>query len=354
MAGGVAVLGALPAAIGAWPVAQSGIAADVLLGRIRHSDTVAYHGYAESEGSLALPVTRQFQNVGDLLGGTAQLRVWYRDALHWRVDAIDLTGETDVHRGPDGSWTWNYESNRATWTRQVGVSAPVRLPAAADMVPANLARRLLSQARPGEVSRLPAKRVAGRDAAGVRLVPHDAASTIAHVDVWADTSSGLPLRVDVYGKGESGAVVTTRFIDVSLRAPAQSVLTFSPPPTARVRFQDEPDIAAAIDQLGYPTPPARLAGLRRNGDLHSFGAVGVYGSGVTELAAVPLPDNVSYALRRQIYDTAVEAPAGLEVGVGPLNLLLTPPDFTGMSWLLTGTVTLDTLATASAQLTSGQ
>lgn len=335
-------------------MAQSSIPATVLLGRIQHSGTVAYSGYAESAGSLALPVTQQFRNVADLLGGTTQLRVWYRDALHWRVDAINPTGETDMHRIAGGSWTWDYESNRATWTRQVGASASVRLPAAADMVPADLARRLLSEARPGEVSRLPAKRVAGRDAPGLRLAPHDAASTISHVDVWADAATGLPLRLDVHGKGVSGSVVTTKFLDVSLHVPAQSVLTFSPPAGARVRLQNEPDIAAAIDQFGNTTPPEQLAGLHLNGDLPAFGAVGVYGSGVTELAAVPLPDDVAVALGEQIAGTAVTAPAGEEVGIGPLNLLLTPPDVVGTSWLLTGTVTLDTLAAASAELTSGK
>ncbi len=54
-----------------------------------------------------------------------------------------------------------------------------------------------------ELSRLPARRVAGRSAAGLRLVPADPASTIARVDVWADEASGLPLRVEVYGEDDT-------------------------------------------------------------------------------------------------------------------------------------------------------
>ena len=46
---------------------------------------------------------------------------------------------------------------------------------------------------------------AGHAAAGLRLVPENARSTIARVDIWADQSSGLPLAVKVYA-APAGAV----------------------------------------------------------------------------------------------------------------------------------------------------
>jgi hypothetical protein len=347
--GGVAVLSALPAAIGALPIHQSRIGADQLLSRIRGAANTPYEGYAESTGGLALPVTQQFRDVADLFGGTTQLRAWYRGPRDWRVDAITVAGESDVHASPAGTWTWDYESNRATWTS--GVRAPdARLPIAADLLPTSLARRLLSEAVAGQVHRLPAKRIAGRSAPGLRLIPHAPGSTIDHVDVWADERTGLALGVDVYGSGTT--VLSTRFLDFSTRLPSRSDTAFVPPATAQVLTLDAPDIAAEINQFGEITPPPSLAGLVRNPALPAFGAIGVYGSGVTELVAVPLPDEVAFSLYRQLEETATTGKYGLTLSVGPLSLLLTDANVSGGSWLLTGTVTPELLNRAAGKLAS--
>ena len=75
----------------------------------------------------------------------------------------------------------------------------------------------------------------------------------------------------------------------------------------------------------------------------------MYGVGVTEFAAAPLPDRLEDALSAQLKTAAVKTPAGLATSIGPLSLLLTPDRF-GVAWLLTGTVTPQTLAQAAAQL----
>jgi hypothetical protein len=345
--GGVAVLAALPAAIGALPIRQSHIGADQLLARIRGSANTPYQGYAESTGGLALPVTQQFSDVANMFGETTQLRAWYRGPRDWRIDAITVAGESDVHVGPAGTWTWDYESNRATWTG--GVRPPdARLPVAADLLPTDLARRLLSEAGAGQVHRLPAKRIAGRSAPGLRLIPHEPGSTIDRVDVWADERTGLPLRVDVHGSGAT--VLTARFLDFSTRLPSRSDTVFVPAPRARVQMLDAQDVAAEIDQFGGVTPPPSLAGLTRNPALPRFGSIGVYGSGVTELAAVPLPDGVAFSLYRQLENTAQTGKYGLTLSVGPLNLLLTSFNVSGGGWLLTGTVTPALLSRAASEL----
>jgi hypothetical protein len=222
---------------------------------------------------------------------------------------------------------------------------------AADLVPANLGRRLLSQADAGEVSRLPARRVAGRTASGLELRPAETASTIERVDVWAEPSSGVALRVDVFGKGDRNRALSTTCLDFSLATPAASDVAFLLPPGAAVRTDTQPDIAAAIDRLGRGSPPAQLAGMSRT-PLLAGGSVGVYGRGVTILAAVPLPARTLNSLRRQLLETpgVVSAAEGTSVAVGPLNLLLTTPDRDDISWLLTGTVTPAALRTAAAEL----
>lgn len=357
VAGVSAAFAALPAALAAIPAGHSDLSAATLLRMVQNSGSVAYSGYAESTGGLALPVTSQFTSVADLFGGQTQLRVWWRTTNEWRVDAIGFSGESDTHQDGNADWTWNYESDQATLVENV-TNGLVRLPASVDLLPTTLARRMLSEATPAQVQRLPDERIAGRDVPGLRLQPSDPGSTIDRVDVWVDPRSGAALRVDVHGAGTT--VVSTQFLDFSAATPPSSVLTFDPPAGAHLRTTADPDLLALIDRVARIRPPATLGGLARNPQLPAVGSVGVYGQGVTEFAATPLFGRTANSLRRQLNTTpgVVTTDAGQSLAVGPLTLVLTGPlssssdpdgDF-GTSWLLTGTVTPAELATAAAQL----
>jgi hypothetical protein len=358
---GLGLLLALPSLVRALPATGSPISAATLLSRIQHSGPVGYSGYAESTGGLALPVTSQFTALSDLFGGNTQLRVWWRSDRDWRVDSIGLAGETDTHTEDLGAWTWNYESNTATFTEQP-ITPEVRLPTDADLLPPQLARRLLSQATAAEARRLPSARVAGHSAAGLRIVPADPVSTIDHIDVWADPGTGLPLKVTAIGKGNNGTAISASFLDVQLSTPPAQRTAFSIPAGANLHTDTGQDLATTIDRLGGAAPPARLAGIARNGLLPTLGSIGVYGRGVTEFVAAPLPLRIGYSLHHQLAPAAntqtvprVQTdPDGdslqLTVSSGPLNLLLTPANFPGGPWLLVGTVSIDTLTKAAAEL----
>src|SRR5438094_963083 len=153
------------------------------------------------------------------------MRVWWRGTRDWRLDTITLAGETDVHTNRLGSWTWDYESNAASFFEPV-IDPEVRLPIAADLVPANLGRRLLSQATDREITRLPSRRIAGRSAPGIELRPADPLSTIDRVDVWAEPTSGLVLRVDVFGNGDRNSTLSTSFLDFSISTPQPADTAF--------------------------------------------------------------------------------------------------------------------------------
>jgi hypothetical protein len=350
VASGVLVLAATPALVAALPTSANDTSAATLLQQIKTSSSHAYSGYAESSGGLGLPVTRQFSSVADLFGGSTQMRVWWRNSADWRLDTITLAGETDVHTDPLGSWTWDYESNVASYYEPV-VDPEVRLPIAADLVPANLGRRLLSEAVASEVTRLPTRRIAGRDALGIELRPEEQTSTIDRVDVWAEPTSGLALRVEVFGKGDRHPTLSTSFLDFSLTTPQPGDTAFLAPTGAVIRTNFRLDIAAAINRLGRGEPPPTLAGMPRT-PLLQGGSVGVYGRGVTTFAAVPLPERTLSSLRTQLLATPGVAIAedGTSVNVGPLTLFLTQRGNDDISWLLTGTVTLDTLRTAAHEL----
>lgn len=347
----VALLASVPVVLQHRPAANADIPATELLARIQHSSGVAYSGYAESSGTLDLPSVSQFGAVSDLLSSRTQLRVFARGSDDWRVDTVSPVGETDLHATPAGLWSWDYESSTSTFTDGTG-SEPARLPRADDLLPANLARRLLSQALPTEVSRIGAARIAGHDAVGLRLRPVEPQSTIDRVDVWALAASGLPVRVNVYAKGASVAVLTTAMLDLSTSRPSAADTAFRPPVPNKVRSQSQLDIVSLVNRLGRARPPAELAGLPRN--IESIGAVGAYGRGVTAMLAVPVPPRLSGTLRTQLAATVgssgVADADNIALSLAGVNLLMLPQDGDGWAWLLIGTVTADALRTAAGQL----
>lgn len=349
---GVTALAAAPGAAGALPVAQSGVSAQDLLAAVQNSAATPYSGYAQSTGGLVLPVTDQLSALTNLLGDTTTMRTWWRAADDWRVDTVLLSGERDLYRSQTGLWMWDYEANHAV----LAPEPAARLPREADLLPTQLGLRLLSEVQPAEVSRLPTLRIAGREAPGLRLLPNDRQSTVTEVDVWADATTGLPLRVDVLGAGADRPVVTTSFLDFSTDVPDAATTRFTPPPGSDVHQQAATDIAAFADRLPDARAPSQLAGLAARDRLNgSVGAVGTYGRGVTALAAVPLPQRSAAGLRSQLAATpgAVTDADGVAVSVGPLSLRLTGALGGRRVWLLSGTVTADTLTSAARELAAG-
>jgi hypothetical protein len=260
VAAGVALLLAAPLVARAWPVASSSLTAEEVLGRVRAARTLSYSGLVTTEGDVDLPVDPRVSDVVGLLGGDTSLRVWWQDRSTWRVAGLRGTGETDlVHRG-HRLLRWVYESQRVTRVPDL----PVRLLRADDLLPPVLADRALDGARSSQLRRLATRRVAGRLAVGLRLVPTGSHSTIGHVDVWADEASGLPLRVEVYADQRSPAL-TTAFTELDLGQPERSALAFDPPPGSRVEqdYADASavDVATAADRYSDRVAPGRLAGL---------------------------------------------------------------------------------------------
>jgi len=344
----VAVLVAIPVAISALPASDTEISADRLLRKVQASGEVSYSGYAQSIGGVLLPINRQLPELVELFADRTTTRVWWRGPEDWRVDTVTLTGETGVHRNGATTWTWEYEANRATNT---GVP-DLRTPRPDDLLPSELGRRLLSEAEPEEVTRIPAERIAGIDAPGLRLRPREPQSNVDRVDIWADPDTGLALRVAVYGKGAAQPTVTTSFLDIDFQRPSEAVTGFAPPPGARVQMEEVDDVVAAADRFGQLVPPERLAGLDRREQAEGLGSVGDYGRGVTVLVAVPLPPDFADPLRAQLAEAPgvdLTNPLGTTVTVGPFSVLLTDGR-DGTSFLLTGTVDLATLERAAQDL----
>jgi hypothetical protein len=340
-----AALAGTPALVQALPADGVDINAATLLQRVQASDDVAWSGYGEARGDLVLPDVDQLGDLPELISGTTRLRAWWRGPADFRVDALSLVGETDVVVRDDLTWIWVSADREATLVRG---DLDVRLPRGADLLAPALGARL-SRSDDVRVERLPARRVAGVDAAGLRLLPADPrTTTVERVDLWADPATGLALRVELHATGTEGAALTSLLLDLDLSEPAPERTRFSPPFGARVSTVEAPDVAALADRFAPFQLPATVAGLPRRQRVDDLGeGVGTYGDGFTALTVVPLERRTAGGLvdgLRQDDDPPDEATFSTALLQG---LVARTGD---RAYLLVGTVPQQVLRQALAQL----
>lgn len=347
---GVLLIVGLPVAWRVRPAPDVEISAAALLELVRSADDQPYSGYVETQGTLQLPVASRFTDIGTLFGEQNRLRVWWQDSDSWRVDRTLTTGEVDLIHEGDQTTEYDFDDSEAS----TSVDPDIRLPRTADLLPPELARRLLDDVQADEATRLDTRRIAGVTAPGLRLSPASDQSSIDHVDLWADPETGLALRVEVYGTGSSDPGMTSRFLAIDIDRPSNERVGFVPTATTDVDFEDVLDIADAANQYAPLRPPDAIAGLERRDADGDDGAVGVYGRGLTQLIAIPLRGREAAPLRNQLGITpgSTLVDDGVLVSVGPLGVLLTGTGRDG-GFLLAGTVTSDALVTAARDLIDG-
>lgn len=347
---GTAVVCALPAVIAGWPVPNSAVSAAQLRARMLASADVAYQGYAESDVDLNLPNLPDLGNVTSLLDGSTDQYAWYRDPGQWRADVLTTAGEEDTYQTSQGTFDWTYTRNLFT---QVLGSQPVRLPRAADLLPPALARRLLAFTGRGDaVSRLPSQRIAGLDAAGLRIVPAESATTVGAVEIWADPANGLPVEVKLFARGAGTPLLVTRFLDLSLSRPALATVT--PDPAQGVGFTSTslPNVSGILNQFGPPLP-YQLGGYTQVANPGGLADVAAYGSGFARFVVLPLParTGTSAMSAASSIGAAIKISGGSAVLIRASLLtmvLASPPG--GPVYLLTGAVMPDVLERAAADL----
>lgn len=324
-------------------VGDPAVSTATLVGEVRDSASTGYSGTVEVLGQVGLPITDHFSDLADLFGGRTRLAVWWRDDSEWRVDRLLDTGEVDLfHRGTHTT-EWNYERGVARTSRD----PEIRLPRDSDLLPPEVARRALDGQPNQNVSRLSPRRVAGVDAAGLRVRITDPRSTIDHVDLWVDPATGVTLEARVYGDSAQPAV-TTSFTTYQSGAPAVALTRFRPAPGVPDYPDRVIDIADAADQYAPVHTPTSVAGFARTSGV----AAAVYGSGLTRILVIPLPFRDAEVLASQLARSGGRTVHGQRLlRVGPLGVMVTgvsgPP---GVRWLVGGTVTDATLLRAAADL----
>jgi hypothetical protein len=352
--GGVAALCLLPVAIAAWPAPD--VAADprALHTLILRSAAQPHEGYLDSLGTMGFPDLPALDEVNAMLGGSTRMRVWYASAESWRVAVLSRTGERDLYRLAGSTFVWDFERNQLT---QVAGELPVRLPWAADLTPPELARRLLGQARGDEIARIGSRRVAGVLAAGLRLTPADPDTSIGRVDVWADPTTGLPVQVEVAGRG-GGTVFTSRFLQLRQEPPDPAVLKPKRPASAGYTVTTAPDIVAAVNSSVPTALPARLGGRPRAAVSGDIAGVAGYGTGLARFVVLPLPGRIGYrslnaARRAGAAPVPFDHGEGYEMRSSVLTALIvraTDDPFGRRTFMLAGLVSQDLLRKAAVEL----
>jgi hypothetical protein len=304
------VLTAIPIVINVWPARAREIDPATLRDRITASAKQPFEGYAQSSGLLGLPALPNLTQVTALTSGVTEMRTWYAGQDRWRVDVLGPGTEHDVYQTPYAQFSWDYGDNQLT---EVVGDQPIRLPRAADVTPPELARRVLAIAPGDRVEPLAAKRVAGVRAAGLRLVPASPDTTVAHVDIWADPATGLPLQAEITARGGLRPVFVTRFLEIHFRAPDPDVLT---PPAERegigFNVTEAPDILGAINRRRPVFLPDRIAGAQRRSAVPGLTAADAYGTGLSAFVVAGLPGRFGGQAFQQIqtYGTKVTVPSG--------------------------------------------
>ena len=119
-----------------------------------------------------------------------------------------------------------------------------RRPAAARVRPAAARPRAATPGAGGNdpVAALPSRRIAGRDAAGLRVTPTDPQTTVGSVDIWADPATALPLRVEVAGR-TGPPLLSTELLEVMDGPPDPALLRPLAPPGAGAVTAEVVDVA---------------------------------------------------------------------------------------------------------------
>jgi hypothetical protein len=342
----VTVLVALPGLVAAVPAPDRAVAAGELLGRVLASDRVAYQGYAEARAGLALPDVPRAGRVVALLGETTRMRAFVAGPKLWRVDELTPIGERDLYRDDGGTLLWDSGERRAEAT---GGEPPVRFARPADQLPPELGRRVASAAEAGEVTRLGARRVAGVQALGLRIVPRSAGTTVGRVDLWADAGSGLPVRVELTARSGTAPILTSAFLDLRLGIPDPGHVRFTVPDDADVESDEAPDLARAIDRFSPYVLPDLLAGRPRRTSVSS--AASTYGRGFELVAVLAFPASFSSRTRDFLEKVPIRRGPWGEASVLAtplLNGMVFERD--GVAYALAGTVTQPALDRVAAQL----
>ncbi len=193
---------------------------------------------------------RDSSELTSLISGTHTLRVRFSEPDKFRLAVLGTYAETDVISNGKDLWIWSSEDKSATHRTVTPGSGPGSdpsdLPSDLPKTPQEAAEKVLGALEPTTtVTTDSAVTVADREAYELVLDPNDDATLISQIRMAIDGETKMPLRVQIFGKGNE-LVFEVGYDSVSFTRPDDREFEFNPPPGTEVT-EGEP--------LTPPDPP---------------------------------------------------------------------------------------------------
>ena len=234
IAAGVGISSAVASADPALPART----AAELLASLAHAPSQPLSGTVTENADLGIPALPGTASTSlswqSLISGSHTARVWYSSPSQLRVSLVGDLAESDVVRNGRDLWVWSSRDNTVDHT-VLPAGAGTKSGTTPPIDPLTAATRALAAIDPStSVTVDGTSRVAGRPVYELVLSPRATASLVGQVRLAIDSETSVPLRVQVFARGDSTPAFETAFTSVSFDRPADSVFAFSPPPGARV------------------------------------------------------------------------------------------------------------------------
>lgn len=195
---------------------------------------------------------------GLALGGSG--RLWIQRGSGLRLESQGGGSDFVLVAGKNGVWSYSSATNTAThYAAPAGASAaPSASPQAASTEPlAAITSGIQGFASTGAVSVSEKASVAGEPSYLLTMTPKSSTTTLGSVQVAIDGKTFVPLRLQVFAKGDARAVLSAGFTSVSFRHLSSDLFTFTPPASATVKQQVMPSSQGLLGgAAGKATPAA--------------------------------------------------------------------------------------------------
>ncbi|OMH31194.1 hypothetical protein [Tersicoccus sp. Bi-70] len=274
----------------------------------------------------------------DLLTTGHTARVYVDGPTKQRVQVMDQLAERDAIRSGTSAWTWDSATKRATHTTLPTATASSGAgpltpdsPSPAAATPDELAQHVLATVGPSTTVTVgDPVTVANHGAWTLVLTPRTTGSLVASVRIAVESTTGLPLAVDVYAKGQADPAFHVALTSLDLRAPDPSVFSFTPPAGATVTQQQLPTASHRSRPL---TSSNQQAAKETAGTAAGWDAV-------TVIPAARVPADLTRS--PLVTQVATRVPGGRLLSTSLVNVLLTDD-----GRLLAGAVPASTLEAAA-------
>ncbi len=213
-----------------------------LVSEVRSPHLGGYSGTILAKVNLDLPraLIRALEGElfygGSLLNGSHTIRTWYANDQQQRVAIFNQDDEQDVFRNSTNMVLWDTESR--TYEKHVVAAGQSGLPLsagpAAVLTPPELADEVLEipSAARSTTLRSGDQVVPGRPTYELDVVPTSPRSLIGSVVIEIDGKQAVPLRVQVFARGETEPAIDVAFTSITYGPPQDRNFSFTPPPDA--------------------------------------------------------------------------------------------------------------------------